>query len=238
VDGARWWQAAVVGSVVGGLGLGPTGDYGSSATAESLIVPQDGFFGIWGPIYAGALAYAVHQARPSQRDDETLRDVAVPAATAYLTSGLWIWVLDDAPTAAGLGVVATTLGATLETQRRLTRHADDTGTAGHWLVRTPLTLFDGAEVLGDRGVEWATTDAGGAALLVAAATGTAAVAVTMPTSLAYPLAVGWGLLGVVVARGSQHPSVSAAAAGGLALTAGAAWWGRRRGRARLRAVAA
>jgi hypothetical protein len=94
------------------------------------------------------------------------------------------------------------LGATLETQRRLTRHAGDTGTAGDWLVRTPLTLFDGS------------------------------------IALAYPLTVGWGLLGVVVARGTQHPRVSAAAAVGLALTAGAAWWGRRRGRARLPAVAA
>ena len=55
MDRDRWRQVGVVTAVVGGLGLGASGDYGSATTSQSLVIPADYAFGIWGPVYAGSL---------------------------------------------------------------------------------------------------------------------------------------------------------------------------------------
>jgi hypothetical protein len=52
-DGVR--QAVVVGSVVGGIVSGATGDYGEAGPSPSLVLPADYAFTIWGPIYAGSI---------------------------------------------------------------------------------------------------------------------------------------------------------------------------------------
>ncbi|MFF0309096.1 hypothetical protein ACFYSC_16840 [Streptosporangium sp. NPDC004379] len=81
-------QALTAGAVVTGLTLGATGNYGDAERSPSAIVPPSRAFGIWGPIYAGSLAYAVYQAMPRRRGDHVLGRLALPAALGYLGAGL------------------------------------------------------------------------------------------------------------------------------------------------------
>ncbi|NYF40192.1 hypothetical protein [Streptosporangium sandarakinum] len=82
-------QALTAGAVVTGLTLGATGNYGDANRSPSAIVPPSRAFGIWGPIYAGSLAYAAYQAMPRRRADHVLGRLALPAALGYLGAGLW-----------------------------------------------------------------------------------------------------------------------------------------------------
>ncbi|MFI7044100.1 hypothetical protein [Streptosporangium sandarakinum] len=82
-------QALTAGAVVTGLTLGATGNYGDADRSPSAIVPPSRAFGIWGPIYAGSLAYAAYQAMPRRRADHVLGRLALPAALGYLGAGLW-----------------------------------------------------------------------------------------------------------------------------------------------------
>ncbi|MGV9325986.1 hypothetical protein ACWDR1_26175 [Streptosporangium sandarakinum] len=82
-------QALTAGAVVTGLTLGATGNYGDADRSPSAIVPPSRAFGIWGPIYAGSLAYAAYQAMPRRRADHVLGRLALPATLGYLGAGLW-----------------------------------------------------------------------------------------------------------------------------------------------------
>ena len=233
-------QACVVAAVAAGIASGATGDYGSSSEAGTVLVaPPDWSFTIWAPIYAGAIGYAAHQARPSRRRDPLLRATGWPAATAYLTSGLWVRT-DHRPRLEIAVIAATTTAAAIAHTRTAPSAAGKDTTTGPargrapgsahetradaWLVRAPLGLFTGwislaavvatAQALVEAGVGDALGLRGETAssIMLLAAGGIGAAATTaVPSSPAYPAALAWGLLSVTTERLPRRPRVGAAA---------------------------
>lgn len=93
-DGAR--AAAVVLAALAQIGGSPLGtalagrSVGEvSDRTESLITPAGYAFTIWGVIFAGSLAWAVHQALPAQRVRELHRRTGWPLAAAFAGNAVW-----------------------------------------------------------------------------------------------------------------------------------------------------
>lgn len=215
-------QSAVVGGLITGIALATRGDYGSADETPSLVIPANYAFGIWAPIYAGAVAYAGYQALPSQRDDPVLRRAGWASAVGYLSSGLWALVLPQKRFWATEALLATTMASAAVAYARTVD--GEATTAQRWLVRAPLgayagwitlataastteaLLLEGVGGLGLGEVPWA--------VLVLAAAGAVAAAVTqrVPASPAYPAAVVWGLVGTAVQQLPRSRLVGATAA--------------------------
>ncbi|WP_369051851.1 hypothetical protein [Kineococcus terrestris] len=229
-------QGAVVLALAGGIISGATGDYGRASDSASPVVPADYAFTVWVPVYAGAVAYAAHQARPSRRADALLRRTGWPLAAAVALSGTWVR-LQDPPVLQLPAVAATTSAALLALVRAQPRSsAEDESTAARWLVRAPVGLLAGwltlattaatTEVLLASGVptpRWG-SDATGA-LVLAATAGAALAAARLPRVGAYAAAVTWGLAAVAVRGARRWPAtaaVAAAGAGAVVLAATAA----------------
>ncbi|MGQ1798649.1 hypothetical protein ACT4S5_16165 [Kocuria oceani] len=231
-DALRQW--AVVGAVAGGILSGATGEYGTAQDSESLLVPADWAFAIWGPVYGGIIAYTVHQARPAARADPLLRRTGPAAAGAVALSGLWVrtqgtpWLQ--------LPVIAVTAAAAGTACARAAP-ADDAerdSAAARWLVRAPLGLFAGWISLATVVATVEALIAAGAVpsgpgrelrdALLLAATAAAAGTVTARRAVpaTYPAAVAWGLVGVAArTRGTHRLPAAAALAGAAAVTAAA-----------------
>ncbi|WP_040337675.1 hypothetical protein [Candidatus Blastococcus massiliensis] len=73
-----------LGSAVSDRSVGDVSD-----ETGSLITPAGYAFSIWGVIFAGALAWAVHQALPSQRGRELHRRTGWPLALAFAGNAVW-----------------------------------------------------------------------------------------------------------------------------------------------------
>jgi hypothetical protein len=244
-DGVR--QAVVVGSVVGGIVSGATGDYGEAGPSPSLVLPADYAFTIWGPIYAGSIVYAVQQARPSRRADPVFRRTGWAAAAAYGLAGTWVRV--QRHPRLQLAVIGATAAATALSYARArpATPQEQLSAQDRWTVRVPLGLFAG----------WITlaTAAGGTEAIMAARGGdlpvdhtrwavgvltvTGAAVATIgrraPLSPAYPAAVSWGLIGTAVRsiRRSRGTGLLAAAAAAVVMVP-AVLNGRRAGRTTFR----
>ena len=237
-------QAGVVIAVVGGLGLGASGDYGSAATSQSLVIPADYAFGIWAPIYAGSLVYAAHQARPSRRADPLLRRTGWPAAAAYASVGTWVW-LQDRPVLQ-IPAIATSMGLAALAYGRAepASAAEAASPTDRWTVRVPLGLFAGwvtlataagtteALIAAGAGDLWPGRQSWAVAVLGVAGGVAAVVTRAVPVSLAFPTAVVWGLVGTVVRSLPERPVPGIAAAVAAAAVLGAAVYARRAGRGR------
>lgn len=233
MDKDRLRQVVVVAATTSGIAIGATADYGSAGTSGSTIIPANYAFGIWAPIYVGSLAYAVYQALPSRRRDPLLRRVGWPAAAAYFLVGLWVrtdtlWLYE--------GLIAASLIAAAIAYGRLGPAVAGTSRAETWLVRAPLGLFAGwitlataagtAEGLLASGVDdlgLGPTVWGVLVLLVAGAVA-GTVTLHVRASLAYPVAVSWGLVGAAVQHLPTTPATGGTAAAMAALVAAAAAW--------------
>lgn len=247
--------AAVLAGVVGGLVSGATGDYGDADESASLVLPADWAFGIWGPVYAGSLAYAAQSLRPSRRDDPLLRRTGWPAALAYAGAGTWVRLQD--PPRRQLPAIALTMAAaaTAYTRARPAGPADAASAEDRWTVRVPLGLFAGwitlataaatTEVLLAEGLDTPAPvrDTCAVAVLGPAGGVAATVARRFPVSTAYPAAVVWGLTATAVRSLPRRRIPGAAAAlGAVAVGAAARRWRssptpvRARGRRRPRAA--
>ncbi|MEU9833639.1 hypothetical protein AB0D67_19140 [Streptosporangium sp. NPDC048047] len=243
-DGIRQgvaWQALTAGAVVTGLTLGATGDYGDAERSPSAIVPPSRAFGIWGPIYAGSLAYAVYQAMPRRRGDHVLGRLALPAALGYLGAGLQSRAQG---TRAFLPLVGVTWVSAVTAYALTGRdtpedgsHRDhgnheDRGRDGwRWAVREPLAGFAGWLTLAsaisvlDGAVDgpaaadpqrpWAVP-----ALAVTGAVATAVIAAG-PRSISYPATLVWGLAGTAVQQ-RRHTATAVTAGALAAVVAGVA----------------
>lgn len=235
MDKDRLRQAAVVAGVVTGLVSGATGDYGSAGESESLVLPADYAFTIWFPAYAGSLAYAWHQARPSRRRDRVLRRTGWPAALAFLTAGLW--VRTDPVDALWLteAVMAATMASAACALARL-GPAVDADRAERWLVHAPIGLFAGwitlatvanmAEALLANDIrELAGLGPQAWAVVALLAAGGIASGTTLRTcaSLAYPAAVVWGLVAAAAQQLPRSVAAGATAAVMAGLVAAAGW---------------
>lgn len=71
-----------------GLGVGePIGS--QSDDVRSLVTPAGWAFSIWGPLFAGSIAFAVYQAMPAQKANVLLARIRRPAAGAFLGNAVW-----------------------------------------------------------------------------------------------------------------------------------------------------
>ncbi len=220
--------AALLAGVVGGLVSGATGDYGDAEDSSSLVIPASWAFGIWGPVYAGSLAYAVQSLRPSRRDDPLLRRTGWPAALAYAGAGTWVRLQD--PPRRQLPAIALTMAAAATAYARARpAGSDETASAvDSWTVRAPLGLFAGwitlataaatTEVLLAEGVDAPPPVRDACAVVVLGLAGgiAATVAHRVPVSAAYPAAVVWGLAATAV-RSLPRRRIPGVAAGLSAL---------------------
>lgn len=234
-------QVGVVVAVVVGIGLGVTGDYGADGPllvdsdgvgSTSLINPAGYAFFIWGLIYLSGLVFAAHQARPSRAADAVLRRVGWPAAVAYLGQGLWARAaaLESVLPLVGV-VVATSAAAVLALAWSGSDVAPDRDAA--WRLRAPLALHAGwltlatilttTDTLLARGVDRLVLGpvAWSVVLVVAAGAIAATTTLRLHASPAYPAAVVWGLVGVVVDQLTGTPVVAVSAALAAAAVAAA-----------------
>lgn len=229
-------QVTVVAAVGGGFIVGVSGDYGDAAAGPSLVVPANYAFGIWAPIYAGLFSHAVYQALPARRRDPVLRRTGWATACAVGLSGFWVWAQGVPALELSLIAVTTAAAVTAYTQAAPVQQSEAASVRDRWLVRIPLGLFSGwitvatvagsGEALITSGISapWPGAEAWSTAALVAAGAAAAALAWWRPVSLAYAVAVTWGLAGVAVRVLPQHPApgVAALVAGAAVAAAGVA----------------
>ncbi|MEZ0164035.1 hypothetical protein AB2L27_04550 [Kineococcus sp. LSe6-4] len=222
MDGDVLRQGAVLLAVTGGILSGATGDYGDAAGSASPVVPADYAFGIWVPIYAGVVAYAVDQARATRRTDALLQRTGWPVAAAVGLSGVWVRG-QDPPWLQLPVIAATTTAAVIALGRAQPRSAAEDSVRARWVVQVPVGLLAGwltlattaatTEVLIASGarVRRRGVDAAGALVLA----GTAAAALSgarLPRAGGCAAALAWGLVGVAV-RGARRWPLTGVVAG-------------------------
>jgi hypothetical protein len=198
-----------------------------SNSLDLPLVPANGTFAIWGPLYAGSLALAGYQASPARRADPVLRRVRLPMAIAFAGNAAWVPLFTSRRYTAALGAILTTLagssvayarassaGALTPMQASLVRAP--AGALSGWIsVATPsavtAALISGQQSRQSSGVpRWPVP-------VVAVVTGlAAAVTRRLSSSASYPAAVSWGLAGLAANRHAK-PAVRVTAAGGAAV---------------------
>jgi hypothetical protein len=222
------------------LGIGePIGD--RSDAVRTLITPAGWAFSIWGPLYAGSLAFALYQALPSQRANPRLAPLRWPAAGAFLGNALWAAYVQSVDLSlVSAAIIAFTLFCLLVAYRRLSPWQPGLPGADRWLAALPLsalaawltaaTLVNVAAALRFHGVEaGAAAPALAAAVVLVGGAVAAAALLRGGGSPPYALVFLWALA-AIYAAGGQAAGVIAAATGVAALlvVAGAVA-GRRRG---------
>jgi hypothetical protein len=182
---------------------------------STLVVPADYAFAIWNPIFLLALAYAVYQALPSNRENPLLRRLGPFSALAFFSNGIWELLFPAREFVLAQIVLVVIFAGSVVAHLLVQRGADRENRVERWLIASAFGLLSGwvtAAVL----VGLATTlVAGGvfrgglgeavvgALLLVVAGAIASAVILAGRNgppqgSLAYSGAILWALLGIVV----------------------------------------
>ncbi len=178
----------------------------------SLIIPAGWTFAIWGPIFLLCFVFAGYQLLPSRRNDPVLRSVGWPLGITFVGNGLWTLILPLGQPILSQVVILFILIFALTAHFRFGR-SGEVSTVQRWVVGLPTGLLAGwltaANVVGfndmlvredvvGSGVVAALVGAGllvvgaiVAALMLGASAGGPAQA-----SVAYAVAVLWGLFGV------------------------------------------
>jgi hypothetical protein len=217
-----------LGTAIAGRSVGEVSD-----ESRSLITPAGYAFSIWGPIFALALAWAVYQALPGQRDRAVHRATGWPLAAAFAGNAVWELLFplvgDRAPVLPAVLLFAIVAAAATAWARlqdmpltglpRLLPAAV-TGLLLGWVTLASAVQVAtagvalGAPAQGTAAQMWAVV-----ALAAVAALGTALVWVARVAAGPFALAVVWGLLAVAVDGG---PGVVTAAAVGATVVVTAA----------------
>lgn len=170
-------------------------------------------FSIWGVIYLGLLVYAVRQALPQTGESRLIQRLGWPSLLAFLGIGWWIvasafdWEWGTVALIFGsLLVLLVPMLAEAGTIRALSRMDRDRWTvvwplgllAGWLTVASPVNLLT---VLTGNGSLPEALSPDVSALVAVTIVAVAALLVTFRLrTLAYPLPIAWGLLGVFVAE--------------------------------------
>jgi hypothetical protein len=180
-----------------------------------LFVPAGYVFSIWGVIYVGLFAYAIYQARPSQRDNPRLRSIDALFWLSCLANITWIflWHYNQLPLTliAMLGLLASLIGiylrldighASVPTGERWTVHVPFSVYLGWVTVATVANVTTALYSLGWNGQPlspefWAI------AMLAVGAVITAAMLQTR-RDLAYALVIVWAYVGVAVKQSATQ----------------------------------
>ena len=174
-----------------------------------LFVPAGYVFSIWGVIYLGLFAYAIYQARPSQRDNPRLRRIDVLFWLSCVANIVWIflWHYNQLPLTliAMLGLLASLIAiylrldigrARVPSTERLMVHVPFSVYLGWITVATVANVTTVLYSLGWHGQPFS-SEAWAIAMLGVGAVITAAVLLTR-RDLAYALVIAWAYVGVAV----------------------------------------
>ena len=123
------------------LGAGePIGD--QSDAVRTLITPAGWAFSIWGPLYAGSIAFAIYQALPAQLANPLVDRVRWPAAGAFLGNALWAaYTQLFGLSAISAVIIVFTLGCLVAAYRVFGAWKPPFSRAERWLVVLPLSAL-------------------------------------------------------------------------------------------------
>jgi hypothetical protein len=216
------WQVAA--AALSQSGVLPGDDVGTiSDRYDSAVDPAGYAFSIWGLIYLACLVLAVHQARPSLRDDAVLDGLRSPLAAAFALSGLWIVLFQQERFLLAQAVIFGLTASLARAYTRLARAGQPRSRMERWAVHTPVGLYlgwatvatvagasttllaVGVDELGIPPAAW------GVALMVVAAGVLGAVTLAGLPEPGFPLAGAWALVAIAVAQADRRPAVAVAA---------------------------
>ena len=219
----------IVVTLLPSIGVGdPIGE--QSDAARTAITPAGWAFSIWGPLYAGSLAYAVYQLLPAQTDNPLLARIGWPSAGAFLGNAVWALYTQllslQAPSAL---IIAFTLLCLLACYRAF---AESPGFSRgeQYLVVLPLsalaawltaaTIVNISAVLVYHGVDAgdASTTIGAGIVIVGGLIASAAIW-TGRGNPWYALVFLWALAGIHAASAGDDPEIAAAALGSALVVA-------------------
>ena len=246
----RWAILAVTLLSVAAGGLNGSGRWGQSpaefaADSDRLLRVAAYAFSIWGPIYLGLLAYAVRGVLPGRTFSALEQRLALPSLLAVAGIGLWIVA---AAADAELWTIVLIVGSAVVLVWPLLAHADlaralPARSAERTLVLWPLAALAGwltvaapVNVLtvaaGDGALPRGVPETAWPLLAVGLAAGAGLLVTARLRSLAYPIPIAWGLVGVAVAERVRDADLLSWMAGGGALvvllgSAALAWAPRR-----------
>jgi pimeloyl-ACP methyl ester carboxylesterase len=197
-----------------------------SAALDTPLVPVAPTFAIWGPIFAGCLAFALWMAWPGNFHDPLAPQLGWIAAAVFAANALWEWVVPRR----GLGwssvILALVEWVGLGLLLLLLHWGRDALDGWRWwLVAVPFQLYAGwvtvalavnlSSVLKAKGWRVGT---GASLALLALVGGPALAAAWLTGAWPYALAIGWALGGVALAaRRKGGRRVVGAVAIGLAM---------------------
>ena len=123
------------------LGFGePIG--AQSDEVRTLITPAGWAFSIWGPLFAGAIAFAIYQALPAQRDSALLAHLRWPAAGAFLGNAVWaLYTQSFGLSAISALIIIFTLACLVAAYRAIANWQPMFTRAQRWLAVLPLSAL-------------------------------------------------------------------------------------------------
>lgn len=123
------------------LGIGdPIGS--RSDAVRSLVTPAGWAFSIWGPLFAGTIAFAIYQALPAQRSSRLLAHVRLPAAGAFLGNAGWaLYTQFYGLSAISALIILCTLLCLITIYRRFASWQPMFSTGERWLAVLPLSAL-------------------------------------------------------------------------------------------------
>lgn len=209
------------------------GEHSVRGSVPSQIEPAEYAFAIWGPIYAGAVVYAIWQLTPQGRADPVTRWIAPLAIVLYAGSSLWLWTAKYGPLWATMPILAVmtvcavtalvvAAGAETNSLQRMLCLVVPFGLYAGWTLCA--TLVNAAEVAPVYGFDrFGLSVPGYAVLSIVALTIAVAVALWLThANLVFAGTVVWALAAIIAAareRGADSSVVLAAIAALLVVLA-------------------
>lgn len=218
--------------VMVGYALGTNSNFDQGVN-DPPIIPAGYAFAIWGFIYPAALAYAVFQALPRQRENELLRRVGWFTASAYLAMTAWILAAQQNLVWLTVAIIVWMLASLVGAFVQITSYRAPLSKAERLLVVVPISVHTGwltvatvaniAAALWASGVRDVFLPAVAWACLMTIIAGLVGALVTYVSrgNRGYGLTIIWALIGIVVAN-SAGPGLSIAITAGLMTLAVAA----------------
>ncbi len=123
------------------LGIGrPIGS--QSDTVRTLLTPAGWAFSIWGPLYAGSIAFALFQLLAAQRGNVGLDAVRWPAAGAFLGNALWAaYTQVYGPSAVSAAIILWSLTCLILVYRQISSWLTTPSGVETWFVSIPLSAL-------------------------------------------------------------------------------------------------
>jgi translocator protein len=181
-----------------------------SGRYPTYVVPAGYAFSIWSLIFALALAYAIWQALPRQRENLLLRRVGWFTASAFAASSVWMLVFQRLLFALSLAVMLWLLASLIGVVARLYQYGKTLSKVEQWLIHVTFSIYLGwitAATVANVGqvlaaFEWSgwgvRAEIWGVLALSAAGTIASAVTVAMKGNAPYALTVIWAMIAVAV----------------------------------------